>query len=383
MDQRNKKTLEAANSLKPTTEEETLMEQELTTDQERDILKSSDDETSAALNEPRVRDKKERLSGAARKRLKYLLKKGMPAEEAMRQARTPIRPMVPKDKGTKRTRSDGSTPKGNEPKKLKQREDAPAPKRVQGPSFSRVTAGIRVGILPSKYPEELLTTEQIKAVQERILDKIVGGRDSATIKPHFVQINRRPGWLGLVCGDAATFEWLKSIQAELVPWEGASLKVVSEAEMPHTEILLGYLPDSQEDSNERILSLIEAQNAGLKSSRWRIIRRNPVGPTLETTMSVDQQSIDTLKARSFQVKYKFGEVTLRPKSKPSKAPQGASTSGTNRPRESASRPNLQGTETPKESPPVTMGEDDATKGKGKSLGVQDPIEKGPKKDASK
>jgi len=53
----------------------------------------------------KLRDK--RLSGAAQKRLRWLLKQGIPEDQARIQAAQPFKP---EGKDSKRTRSDGSTP---------------------------------------------------------------------------------------------------------------------------------------------------------------------------------------------------------------------------------------------------------------------------------
>ena len=53
----------------------------------------------------KLRDK--RLSGAPRKRLRWLLKQGIPEDQARIQAAQPFKP---EGKGSKRIRSDGSTP---------------------------------------------------------------------------------------------------------------------------------------------------------------------------------------------------------------------------------------------------------------------------------
>ena len=70
---------------------------------------SVDMEDTAQLQESverlKLRDK--RLSGAARKRLRWLLKQGIPEDQARSQAAKPISPEV---RGSKRIRSDGSTP---------------------------------------------------------------------------------------------------------------------------------------------------------------------------------------------------------------------------------------------------------------------------------
>lgn len=190
--------------------------------------------------------------------------------------------------------------------------------------------GTKVGIMHSNYPEELLTMEQLKAIEEHLLDKIVETGLKSNLKPKFLQHHKRPGWLGLTCADEATAKWLLGLQAELKPWQDATLKVVKEADLPHTEILVAYLPNSQDCTNEKILSFIEAQNEGLRATSWRILRRNAVGPMLEVAISADNKSAEVVKKMGYRISYKYGIVQLRPRgSKPETAQtEGeASTSG--------------------------------------------------------
>ena len=55
----------------------------------------------------RLQLRNKRLGGAARKRFRWLLKQGLPADQARIQA---AKPLNPQSRGPKRTRSDGSTP---------------------------------------------------------------------------------------------------------------------------------------------------------------------------------------------------------------------------------------------------------------------------------
>lgn len=57
------------------------------------------------------------------------------------------------------------------------------------------------------------------------------------------------------------------------------------AKLPHTEILVGYIPGGQDYSNEKTLSLPDAQNNILNTFSWIILRRNP---TLEVTILIDK-----------------------------------------------------------------------------------------------
>lgn len=305
---------------------------------EEDLLKDSDEELAKNLERLGTKDQKVRLSGAARKRMRFLIKSGVTPEEARQKALKPM-PKAPKTstgkvaeatKASKRPRSEGSTPEVNPTKKVKRQAVPMTGRKI---AYSQAAKGIKMGITARNYPEELLTTEQMAAVQEAIMDKVREQGKKGSTKPHFYQAQQRPGWLAITCADEPTAEWLGGLGAALKPWEGADLRILEDKDMPHSEILIGYLPGSQDYSNEKILATIEAQN-DLKATVWRVLRRNPVGPTLEVTLSVDTQSINKLEQCRLEISYKFGQLKLRRKGKKVEAtPEGEPTTSTTSPME--------------------------------------------------
>ncbi|KAG5863387.1 hypothetical protein JTB14_015712 [Gonioctena quinquepunctata] len=98
-----------------------------------------------------------------------------------------------------------------------------------------------------------------------------------------------------MCADNTTMQWLKSTIEDIKPWEGAELRVVEEAEMPHNEILVVYLSGSQRYSSEKILGLIEAQNESPNATNRRVPRRASEGPLELLTFSIDHQSAGRLR----------------------------------------------------------------------------------------
>ncbi|XP_045471710.1 RE1-silencing transcription factor-like [Harmonia axyridis] len=212
-------------------------------------------------------------------------------DDARKEASKPIGPSQTTGCATKRTRSEDSTPKGKKPKSAKYEASKAArssgvtgaqasgaykvqssgasraqPSRTPkvpapgGPTYSQVTAGLKVGIMYKKFPEVILEMDQLKAIKKFLI-----------ITPKFQQLHMRPSWLELTCSDKAT--------------EGSDLRIAEEAELPHPEILVGYLPDSHDLSTEEILKVVENQNAGLKTSSWRVFLRGPSGPMLEIVIS--------------------------------------------------------------------------------------------------
>ncbi|KAI5748038.1 hypothetical protein M8J77_021180 [Diaphorina citri] len=342
-------------------------------DLEKDLSKSSESEMevdtndqqsneqlSEAVEKLQIKEKFKSLSGAARKRFKWLIKQGLSAKEARSKAMEKIPETAIANK--KRARSADSTPEekgGKQSEQKRQKVHIASPKSTPvglevvpessaaTTSFANALRSIKVGVLAERYPEENLTNEQMVAIQAQILEKISekeGGPD-----PQFSGIAHRPGWLSITCDDEATSQWLKSIIGEVKPWEGANLKVVEEGDLPKSKILSAYFPSSSEDTTEKILKMVKKQNSRLATSEWKILRRNNEGTAAHVIMSVDLASVELLKTLSYKISFKFGKVTLHNKSeqkskpnvpKPAKASSQPSGTGTAKatPQPSVSKP---------------------------------------------
>lgn len=257
---------------------------------------------------PEPKEPKIRLNGAARKRFRWLLEKGHAEPEARKLALQPMR--ASSEKGPKRTRSDGSTP----PREAKKPKIVEGKKKQPSPivTFKHMAESVKIGILAKSFPETLLSTDQLTAVQSSVLDEIVLLKEGA-VKPKFLSSTFKPGFIVITCADKATADWLKSIVSQLKPWEGADLMAVEEKDIPRPEILVAFFPNSAQESNERILHFIGAQNEGLKVSEWRILNRGTEKTSANLTFSVDQLSAENLKKRDYVISFKFGLIQLRPK----------------------------------------------------------------------
>ncbi|KAL1447930.1 hypothetical protein WDU94_000622 [Cyamophila willieti] len=282
-----------------------------------------------ANKKPQQKERFQSLSGAARKRFKWLLKQGLGVTEARAKAleKLPDEERNSKKRGRSEEPSPEATNKGEKLKEQKrQKVQIPSPKPstegsegVPGTSkaphsFANALRSIKVGVLLENYPEENLSNDQMATIQKEILEKIA--EKEGAPYPQFSGTAYRPGWLSITCDNSATSDWLKSIIGGLKPWEGANLKVVDEGDLPKSKILSGYFPNSDEEPTEKILRMIKAQNQSLTSSEWKVLRRNNEGTAAHLIMSVDLASVELLKKESYKVSYKFGKVALHNKSEP-------------------------------------------------------------------
>lgn len=261
-----------------------------------------------------------RLSGAGRKRMAHFLREGLSPEDARKKAEKPLEAAAKRVKASHtantpptgnprlpiikaRTRpTDG--PKGKPQEKVKKADPA------KQNTFRDMLVGTKIGILHSQHPNEMLTTKQLEAVQTDILRKIKEKPEG--VHPQFLGSSFKPGWMILTCENEQTTSWLKNIVGEIKP-DGNDIIAVEEDQIPRPEILIAYLPGSQDEVNSEILGLIENQNPGVNTSDWRVLHRSQAGNITQLTLSVDQKSVEVIKAANFKVSYKFGKITLRKK----------------------------------------------------------------------
>ncbi|XP_071053658.1 uncharacterized protein [Onthophagus taurus] len=282
------------------------------------VLTSATIELQESIEKLQVKEKK--LCGAARKRLRWLLKQGLTLEEARAKATQPI---SEEEKRAKRPRSESTTPKGPDTKRAAtERRSAPSGGNLpqgQKPtvaSFKQVLEGKKMGIADSLFPEVNLTTAQMQAIQEVIISRIVDLSEGheGDIKPKFLGTTFKAGWLVVNCENQETADWIKSVTPTLQPWEGASLMAIDEKELPRATIMNAYFPNSADEKSDRILKIVKGQNEGLNTNEWRVLKRTTEGSSAFLTLSVDHPSVENLKRTNYKVSYKFGQITLRQKS---------------------------------------------------------------------
>jgi hypothetical protein len=325
---------------------------EITPSDEERLLEEDDDKDVEDIDRRarnlNLRDKeRKRLSGAQRRRMRFLRdRRGHSTEEAKRLCLQPLPPredhpppslppppqphgererrgqkQTPKGErqasnpGSKRPRSDTTTPEEAQKKRSRGQGSSNAEPNPSGvhdtkkPSYKHAVEGIRVGILPSRFPDELLSSERMEEVKNNILKQILSC-ETDPIRPAFWGIYQRQGFLVLICKNAATADWLKTRIESLQTWEGANLKVVDEGEIPKAKVLMAYFPGSSQDSSETILKYLQCQNEGLQATSWKILNRIDDRGTAQLVLAVDPRSAEKLQ-RDPCVHFKFTYVMLR------------------------------------------------------------------------
>lgn len=274
---------------------------------------------------------KKKLSGAAkRKRAKERARaEGNSTKAAKPSSRNPTNPPTsPKVKGggqpavgsstkrgkdgpnQKRNRSDGDSPKETAPQ-CKKRKKAVASTSKAGPvSYRDSLAGIQMVVLPSDYPESKLSGEQVELVKEAIAKEIDSA--SADTPPQFTGLWDVEGLLKILCANPATCRWLEKVVPTLVPWEGASLKVIEAKDLPKFTRVVVWVPKQTAAADPgAILRRLEIQNPPLRTCNWKLLtaKEDPKGQTL--TLSVDEKSLEVLRGRNMALYLTFSVIRFR------------------------------------------------------------------------
>lgn len=252
-----------------------------------------------------------KLSGAARRRLRKERRLGQggtggPGKPGMKVCPLEPKPGTsteqgtqkeghPKVGGTKRNRSEGSTPDNiSKPPKKKSGMARPST------SYAEALTDIRVAIVPQGFPENVLSEEQaglIKTALLQALDSLTEGEPP----PRFSGVNLKGGFLLASCADQATKDWLVRVVTGSEPWPGAKLSIVDAKDVPKPVRTMVWIPGPNEEP-EKVLRRLKTQNPGLLTETWSVVDKklDPKGQQLILLMGESSwEKIQSLQCRPY------------------------------------------------------------------------------------
>ena len=220
----------------------------------------------------------------------------------------------PRPAGTKRPRSEGSTPgaggtAGHVGKK---------PRNSGNLSYGQAAAaGLRVAIVMDTYPETMVSESQYKAINTAMnaaIDGIVNGPF-----PDFRGFSWTPqGSITVNCGNQWTLEWLEKTVAVIKPWDGASLKV--QRHIPKVIKMTAVFHGLPEET-ATILERLHRQNPDLRTNLWRNYFRKEEPLKVLLALGVDKGSFEALRRLNMTASAGTGYVTFVSKSATQKKPE--------------------------------------------------------------
>lgn len=210
-------------------------------------------------------------------------------------------------RSSKRTRSDGSTPKDSANKR---RRETDRPRAL----LSEIVAMTKMVIVHCNYPENAITIEESEKIKDSLLEALDEEKEMA---PNFKEIRHIGGALHISCLDEESKTWIQKVVPKIKPWEAAELKVVLEADLIKFIKAVVYMPFSNL-SQDVVLKRLSIQNRGLNTQIWRMVKMNQekIGQTM--IVLIDVKSYEYLKSKNFMAGLNFTQVKFRIPSKDDK-----------------------------------------------------------------
>lgn len=180
-------------------------------------------------------------------------------------------------------------------------------KTEAGTSYAGAVKNLRVAVLPKEYPVATLSTEELTALEDAIIEEIALGWVS---KLQFEGISFRPGYLLVNCCNEQTAEWLLKAAARLSTWKGVELTACLGDDIPKSYTITVFLPRSSGQDQKKSLALIEAQNEGLNTNLWKVTSSRVEGKGKVVSFLIDEKSAETIKEQGHTIRYRFGKATV-------------------------------------------------------------------------
>lgn len=263
--------------------------------------------------------KKTGLSGAGTKWYLRYLNEGLTPEEAKQK-------VLNRAKSTSDARKRGATEisptDGNSAKKSRALDTASGvakrnlPKhaskpevatRKAGVSYTNVTKGVRLAIIPKIYPEVILSREEQGQIENLLMDEMFKGSETEL---EFDGIHFRPGLILVDCSTAAVAEWVKATIPKLSGWKGTELTTCTGDAIPGVHLMTVYLPRAAGTDDKKLLDLMVTQNKALSTNLWRIFSSKDEKNGKLLTIGIDDRSLEAIKAKDCKVAYRFGKIPV-------------------------------------------------------------------------
>lgn len=164
-----------------------------------------------------------------------------------------------------------------------------------------------------------MSVDQMGLLKEALLDAIFNAEEGKG--PKFTGFSYKPGWVMVLCEDQESQNWLMAEVPKLKPWPEAELSIIIESELPKPNVGTAFLPFSEAKTVERAVGIMKAQNRGLNIDRWRILNKRVEETGHIVTFSIDEASVEVLKANKGQATLGFKKIYFKLKGEPNPNPK--------------------------------------------------------------
>lgn len=196
--------------------------------------------------------------------------------------------------GTKRTRSDVSTPSPSTSALAKKTRTDFGPS-----SFASAVKSRKMAVVKDSFPNEKLSSQDSDRIQLEILEKIDSSSPSGSF-PKFQGFALNTGALIFYCDDDFSVDWLtQTFNNNSQVLEGATLKVLSASDLPKPVKVAFRTRDVHTKEPSVLLRRLNMLNPRLKSVEWRFLHKIVEAHSIRWIFEVDMEAAEAIKQADF------------------------------------------------------------------------------------
>lgn len=218
--------------------------------------------------------KRKRLSSARRRKL------------LQRQAAKEVESTTTLTLSAKRGRMDMASSSG---------DTVSAPKRAKIGSFKEALMGVKMAIIADGHPTKMIQQEDLDAIRNHIWKGLLV---APMPKPRFELGNVMAGAIHAVCMDAASAEWLRTVDGSAVG--DLKLKVVEAKHLPKPVKMAWKrkLPYKGVAVAEE-LGLLKCMHEGLRTEEWKVVDQTIEDTLARSIILMDKASAEIIKRENY------------------------------------------------------------------------------------
>ncbi|KAJ2944674.1 hypothetical protein O0L34_g4031 [Tuta absoluta] len=145
---------------------------------------------------------------------------------------------------------------------------------------------ITIGIIDDN---NVITNDKIKLIEKEIIRCM----DFTSASPNFTSYTIKKGCLILACEDGDTRDWLVDNIANFKPWEGASLRVIEEDDLPSP--IWAIIKTRDKVQPQTLLNRLTVQNEEVGCDRWKFHHVKQGDKLQACFFRIDSKSEDILR----------------------------------------------------------------------------------------
>lgn len=231
--------------------------------------------------------------------------------------RPPTHGVPPRDSG----RAAGQVPAGLKRKELERTPPSPLsgvgkkPRveqpRADGPSYSGVTGGVGVALVPEGYPQVVFTVPQIRELLDRIFDQLEMMELGCGVNPKFDGHSVRAGGCLLTCRNQGSKDWIRRMAGGITLDGGVRVRAEEPGALNRTIKISGLFPGDILE-NARLLKRLMMQNEEIMTllRHWQVCAQIERPGGIHIIFRIPEAHLPMLEERGFTLDYRDRRVRV-------------------------------------------------------------------------